>query len=96
MKCMSQEETDEIRLAWAKFLEVANNRLMQFFFGIIPESLLPYPKHKIMEAMQLSIDYLQANGDEQTAQTLAATLPVLDMYTDDRLAMTKAYQRLKV
>jgi hypothetical protein len=91
---MSLEEADTIRDAWGKFLEVSNHQLLSLFGGYIPESLLPYPKAKIIEAMSIYIDHLMQDDDEQTAHIAESSLGFLQAFTDDKLAIRMANVRL--
>lgn len=50
---MDLKLADAIRLDWGKFLEISNGPLMMVFMTKIPQSLLPYPKEKIIEALDV-------------------------------------------
>lgn len=89
---MDLEEADKIRDAWGKFLEVGNPGLMRMFLGKIPESLLPYPKEKIEEAMDICIEHFEAEGNKQMVETFKASKAALIPYTDDRVAIKQLVQ----
>lgn len=95
MTSMDIEEADKIRDAWGKFLEVANPGLMRMFLGKIPESVLPYPKEKIEEAMNIFIESFEAEGNQEAAETFRATIPMLWAYVDDKQAIEQATKHFK-
>ena len=91
---MSLEEADKIRLAFGKFIEVANPGLMRLFQTTIPESTLPYPKQQIEQALDTCIEHLERENDKKTARAFKALKVWLKAYTDDGTALAKAYNRL--
>ena len=91
---MSLEEADQIRLAFGKFIEVANPGLMRLFQTTIPESTLPYPKKQIEQAMDICIKHLESANDQKAARAFKALKVWLKAYTDDGTALAKAYDRL--
>jgi len=91
---MTLEEADKIRLAFGKFIEVANPGLMRLFQTTIPESTLPYPKKQIEQAMDICIKHLETENDKKTAKAFGALKVWLRAYTDDGTALTMAYNRL--
>src|SRR6266567_4090966 len=68
IQTMSLEEADKIRLAFGKFIEVANPGLMRLFQTTIPESTLPYPKKQIEQAMDTCIEFLEQKNDKKAAR----------------------------
>ena len=91
---MTLEEADKIRLAFGKFIEVANPGLMRLFQTTIPESVLPYPKKQIEQAMDICIEHLERANDKKTASAFKALKVWLKAYTDDGTALSLAYNRL--
>ncbi len=91
---MTLEEADKIRLAFGKFIEVANPGLMRLFQTTIPESTLPYPKKQIEQAMDICIKHLESENDHKAAKAFGALKVWLRAYTDDGTALTMAYNRL--
>jgi pyruvate/2-oxoacid:ferredoxin oxidoreductase alpha subunit len=92
---MDLEEADRIRDAWGKFLEVANPGLMRVFGAQIPEAVLPYPKEKIEEAMDICIDYFKDEDNEQLVETFKATKAMLIAYGNSEAAVEAASNKFK-
>lgn len=90
---MSLEEADEIRMAWGKFLEVGNGGLLKLFGAQIPESLLPYSKERIEEALDLIIKHCYSTGDTENANVFEATKAMLLAYVPDIIALKSAAKR---
>lgn len=89
---MTLEEADEIREVWGKFLEVANGGLLRIFRAQIPETVLPYPKHKIEEAMDVCIDYFASEGNDELVEVFKSSKAMLMAYTDDVMAINQAHK----
>ncbi len=77
---MELEEADKIRIEWGKFLEVANPQLIKEYGASIPVSLLPYPKEKIEEAMDICIEYFNLEGRNDLVETFKACKAALLFY----------------
>jgi hypothetical protein len=91
---MTLEEADKIRKEYVKFTEVAHPGLMRLFQTTIPESILPYPKKQIEQAMDISIEFLEKKNDKKAARAYEGLKVWLRAYVDDGTALTTAYNRL--
>ena len=87
---MDLKLADSIRLDWGKFLEISNGPLMLVFMAKIPQGVLPYPKEKIVEALDIIAKHFAENGNEEAIKIVESTKPYLDMYIDDKEAMSTA------
>lgn len=87
---MDLKLADKIRLDWGKFLEISNGPLMMLFMSKIPQSLLPYPKEKITEALDLIVRHFAAMDNEEAVKTIESTKPFLELYIDDQEAIGAA------
>lgn len=87
---MDLKLADKIRLDWGKFLEISNGPLMMLFMSKIPQSLLPYPKEKIIEALDLVAQHFAIMGNEKAVKTIESTKPFLELYVDDQEAIGEA------
>ena len=90
---MSIEEAERIRMDFGKFLEVSAGRLNAIFGGEIPEFLLPHPKKKIEEALDVCIEHCISNGDKEAAQMFDSTRGFLIAFVDDEQAIRSAAKR---
>lgn len=90
---MDLEEADKIRMEWGKFLEFSNGKLMKLFLAEIPESLLPYPKHKIEQALDICIDYFNSEGNQEAIESFESVKASLMFYVPDRQAIQSAAKR---
>lgn len=91
---MDLKLADRIRMDWGKFLEISNGSLVMVFMGKIPQSLLPYPKEKIIEALDIISKYFTENNNEEAVKVIESAKPYLDMYVDDREALRFAKSNL--
>lgn len=80
-------------MTWGKWLEVANPKVMKMFMSNIPESLLPYPAEKINEAVNIYANAFEEDGQPDVAEQLRSTLPILNMFGEDKIAIDKAAER---
>jgi len=87
---MDLKLADKIRLDWGKFLEISNGPLMMLFMSKIPQSLLPYPKEKIIEALDVITQHFAAIGNSEAVKTIESTKPLLEFYVDDQEAIQAA------
>lgn len=78
---------------YGKFLEIAHGGLMALFLTEIPESLLPYPKVKIEEALRTMADFFQEN--ETIRRNIEACLSSLLFYVEDERALESFWERIK-
>lgn len=90
---MSLEEADKIRMEWGRFLEFSNGKLMKLFMAEIPESLLPYPKHKIEQALDICIDHFSSAGNQEAVESFESVKAALLFYTPDKQAVQSAAKR---
>ena len=75
---------------WGKFLEITNGNLVMIFLTKIPESLLPYPKKTIEEALNIVAEYFHNQGNSEAVQAIQATIPFLMSYVPDKKALENA------
>lgn len=81
---MSVEEAQEVMVGVGKFFEVANGPLMMLFKSKIPETLLPYPKPVILEALNLAKNLSEEQGNNDLANALGSQLAFVElMYVDN-------------
>lgn len=88
---MTIEEAHKITVIWGTFLEYTNS-LMSLFLMDIPESILPFPKHILVGAINKMIDYYHEIGDNDAVKSLESTRILLMQYSSDEDAITKASQ----
>jgi hypothetical protein len=88
---MDIEVADAIRMDWGKYVEMTHGTLMMIFAGGIPQSLLPYPKESIREALEIMCEEFTDEGNQQAVGAIQSTMVLLDMmYIDDEVAIKKA------
>ena len=87
---MNLKTADAIRMDWGKFLEITNGNLMMIFLTKIPESLLPYPKKTIEEALNIIARHFHNKGDSKAVQSIQTTIPFLMSYVPDKEAIENA------
>jgi hypothetical protein len=87
---MTLQQADQIRMDWAKFLEITNGRLVSLFLTHIPERFLPYSKEVIIEALEIVIKQFEKEGNQGAANITKATIPYLEWYVDDSEAIAIA------
>ncbi len=87
---MNLKTADTIRKDWGKFLEITHGSLMLIFLANIPESLLPYPKKTIEEALNIVAEHFHNQGNIQAVQAIQTTIPFLMGYVSDKEAIKKA------
>ena len=93
MTPMTVEEADKVATAFARFVAAAHPGLMRLFDKNIPESLLPYPKDRILRALDTCLEQAHKHNDIQTAKAADGLKAWLRAYTNDREALTLAVQR---
>lgn len=91
---MNLDKAEVIRQAWGYFLEHYASKFMVYFSSGVPESFLPYTKKEITEAVSLFASELEAEGQNEAAETLKSSLSYLVMYTDDETALSKLRNNL--
>lgn len=87
---MKLKMADSIRMDWGKFLEITNGNLMMIFHSKIPESLLPYPKNTIKEALDIVTEHFHNQGNTAAVKVVKATIPFLELYVSDKEALRNA------
>ncbi len=87
---MSLAVAEVIMKDWGKFLEITNGNLGAVFLSNIPESFLPYPKEKIEEALNIAAEAFYDQGNMEYVRTIQSTIPLLNFYVPDSLALEKA------
>jgi len=56
----------------------------------IPQTLLPYRKEIILEALEKVAKYFEENQNDQAVKAVKTTIPFLDIYVDDEKAIIEA------
>lgn len=87
---MSLELADAIRMEWGKFCEMTSASLTLIFMARIPESLLPYPRETIEEAMNLIIEHFSIQEDDESVAICKNSLSTLLFFVDDETAIRNA------
>ena len=83
------EEAEKIVSVWGIFLE--HTGFMSCLFGNdIPESVLPYPKHILVGAINKMAKFYHGQGFYDQVKNLEATLMMLICYTNDYEAIEEA------
>lgn len=83
---MTLEEAYKIFNIWQAFQE-SHDKLVKMFLFSVPESLLPFPAKKIVEAMSVYKKYCQDMGDTAGCRVIDNSLPSLIYYQDDKKAI---------
>ncbi len=91
---LSLEQADRVREVWGIFLEFTNGTLLTVFRGAIPESLLPYPKPIIEEALTLLEEHWRAEGNTAAADAMASSQSGLVLYVPDSQALNETTKKL--
>jgi len=87
---MNLSEAQKIIVLVGKYLE-SSSKISIFFSPEIPESFLPISKKKIIEAINLLLDYSRKAGDEGGEKSLKAVLALISInYIDDEKAFATA------
>lgn len=88
-KRMTIEEAEKIVSVWGRFLEYSGFMLC-LFGNDIPESVLPYPKHILVGAINKMAEFYHKQGSHKQVESLEATLMMLVSYTNDFDAVEEA------
>ncbi len=91
---MTLEEADKIRTIWGKYLEYCHGRFLTLFLSSIPESLLPYPREILEEALNIVAKHFHDTGNRKSSQLIQDSISNLLFYTCDRDALAHASQML--
>lgn len=86
---MTLEEAEKIVSVWGVFLE-HTGFLLGLFGTDIPESVLPYPKHILVGAINKMARFYHQNGQHQQVEALEMTLMELVSYANDQDAIEEA------
>lgn len=85
---MDGSKLEQIIDDWSKYLQSKEYaREVRFFMAQIPESLLPHPKEKIEEALNVYIRHFERIGKHELAQTYLNTTVVLSTFVNDEVAI---------
>lgn len=84
---MSLEMADAIRMDWGKFLELTSGTLILLFMARIPESLLPYPREEIEEALNIVANNFKHSGDNDGVRIVEESKSFLLFFIDDEEAL---------
>ena len=91
---LSLDDVNEITIAYGKFVEVANGPLMELFHSEIPESLLPFPKDVIEQALIYAEKFCIEEGNNAAAESLASTRILLMAYKNSTESLQGLQRRL--
>lgn len=93
---MNIEQAEATMRGFGKFLEVANGPLTFLFRSAVPESLLPYPKSTITEALTVTQEYFRQQGMTEQENNLGSQIGLLEAwYTDDQSALDQLTKHLE-
>jgi len=91
---MSERKKMNLKVAeaiWKEFGAHIATSLESLVFGLnIPEGLLPYPKEKIREALNIGKEYSKTIDDQEAIKTMNNGLEMLEWYVDDYEGVKKA------
>jgi lipoate-protein ligase A len=90
---MNLKLAEAIMHDYGKFLEISHGGLMGLFSTEIPESLLPYPKEKIEEALVNMANFFREN--ETIKRNIEACLASLECYIEDKKALESFSKKMK-
>jgi len=92
---MNTQEAEAVIQGFGKFMEVANGPLMLLFRSEIPETLLPYPKSVILEALTIGEEYFRQEGMAEMENAIGMQIAALEMYTDNIAALKQLVKHLE-
>ena len=93
---MNLKLAEAIMHDYGKFLEISHGGLMGLFLSEIPESLLPYPKEKIEEALLTMLTMANFfQKDEAVRRNIKTVLNSLMFYVEDKKALNLFLERIK-
>jgi len=87
---MTLEEASKIVVMWGKYVEYIYAKLMVVFGAHIPESLLPFPKNTLSEALSIVAEHHRSIGNHDGVKTIEAVTAFLIAYVDDEAALLQA------
>lgn len=90
---MELEVADNIRLDFGYFIE-HNHGALSLFFGLtIPQSLLPYPRESIEEALDIVTKHFSSINNYEAVKSIENIKSYLLWYVDDEIAVQKAIDK---
>ena len=87
---MTLNEADKIVQIWGKYLEYASGKITMIFGTRIPESLLPYPKDILLDALNIMAEHYHKTGNQREVKLLQETAAELIAYVNDEEALLQA------
>ena len=87
---MTLDAASQIVVTWGKYVEFVFGKLMLVFGGQIPESMLPFPKKTLIEALNMVAEYHRGIGNQDGAKALESVTTLLNGYVDDEAALAQA------
>lgn len=85
---MTFNDADKIVSIWGKYLEFVFGRLHCIFGRHIPESLLPFTKDTLYEAINIMAEYYKSIGNTRGVELMNETSMIIHgMYVDDEKAL---------
>jgi hypothetical protein len=87
---MTLQEASQIVVMWGKYVEYIFGKLMVVFSARIPESLLPFPKKTLNEALDILAEHHRCMGNKNGVETIKAVAGYLDAYVNDEEALLQA------
>lgn len=94
---MTIDEADKVVSIWGKYLEYCSGRFNMIFLhnkGKIPESLLPFPKLVLEDALNIMDKHYFDTGNKRGMELMRATMVELVLYEDDEKALQNAGESL--
>ncbi len=92
---MKLSEAEEIFKVWQHFAYPMHSILHSIFLSNIPESLLPYPKDKLEEALNIVAKRFHDQGDYETSKAIQTNMAMLISYKDDNEALEQYADMVK-
>ena len=87
---MTLNEANKIVQIYGKYLEYIGGKLLTIFCARIPQSLLPYPKDVLEEALNIMAEYHHKAGNHNVVNSIQTTIAALIGYVDDEEAILQA------
>ena len=93
---MKPEVAEKIMHDFGKFMELTHGNLTFLFLNKVPESLLPYPKKKIEEALNIMAKHFYSIKNEKAVNDIETSNTFLcRFYVKDKDAIDSFVDRLK-
>jgi hypothetical protein len=87
---MTLVEADKIVLIWGKYLEYVSGKITFIFGTRIPESLLPYPKDILLDALNIMAEHHHKSSNQRRVKLMRETAAELIAYVNDEEALLQA------